>query len=167
METPTPSASPNSSPETKPAPTRDRVDLASFLAEHDAPCPVCGYNLRALLTDRCPECGRHLVLAVGTTEPKLGAFITGLIGLASGFGFCGLLLAYLVLFILSRVGGGPPPPAMLSLLAGTVTCGVGIWVWLKLRPRLGRSSTASRWSWAVASCLVGLACPVWFILAVR
>jgi hypothetical protein len=31
-------------------------ELAWF-AEHDVACPACGYNLRGLRSDRCPECG--------------------------------------------------------------------------------------------------------------
>ncbi len=31
--------------------------LRVFLAEHDAPCPACGYNLRGLTEATCPECG--------------------------------------------------------------------------------------------------------------
>jgi hypothetical protein len=41
-----------------------RPALASFLAEHDAPCPLCGYNLRGVESDRCPECGERLELGL-------------------------------------------------------------------------------------------------------
>lgn len=30
-----------------------------YLKEHDAACPGCGYNLRGLKSQRCPECGRE------------------------------------------------------------------------------------------------------------
>jgi hypothetical protein len=42
-------------------PTDDK--LAEYLADNDAPCPVCEYNLRGLTTASCPECGRELTLA--------------------------------------------------------------------------------------------------------
>jgi predicted Zn-ribbon and HTH transcriptional regulator len=29
----------------------------AYLAEHDVECPACGYNLRGLPDDVCPECG--------------------------------------------------------------------------------------------------------------
>ncbi len=35
-------------------------ELRSFLAERDAPCPECGYGLRGLTGDRCPECGTQV-----------------------------------------------------------------------------------------------------------
>lgn len=46
--------------------------LLAFLREHDADCPVCGYNLRALTRPTCPECGHDLVLTVGTKRLGLG-----------------------------------------------------------------------------------------------
>lgn len=48
----------------------DSNKLAAYLATHDAPCPECGYNLRALGTDVCPECGHLLTLEMLTTAPK-------------------------------------------------------------------------------------------------
>lgn len=36
--------------------------LVAYLADHDAPCPGCHYNLRNLTTAVCPECGAKLTL---------------------------------------------------------------------------------------------------------
>jgi hypothetical protein len=52
--------------------TRQLVD---FLATHDAACPLCGYNLRALTAPRCPECGREVRLSVAMAEPYLRAWV--------------------------------------------------------------------------------------------
>ena len=60
--------------------------LRAFLAGRDVECPGCGYNLRDLGGSRCPECGDELVLRVGLAEPRQGALIAGLIGLAAGAG---------------------------------------------------------------------------------
>jgi hypothetical protein len=149
-----------------PSQSPSSLDLAEFLAKQDASCPVCNYNLRGLLNDRCPECGRHLVLTVGTTEPKLGAFILGLIGLSSGLGFCGLLLGYALLWFFGR-GGGPPMWDLVKLLIGVVVCGLGLVGWLATRHHFGRKPDHLRWFWAAGCVLVGLLCPVWFILTVR
>lgn len=150
-----------------PRTSSERLDLATFLATQDASCPVCHYNLRGLLKDRCPECGRHLILTVGTTEPKLGAFILGLIGLSCGLGFCGLLLGYAALWFLGSGGGGPAMQDMLKLLIGVVVCGLGLGGWLATRHHFGRKPDHVRWFWAVGCLIVGLVCPVWFILTVR
>jgi hypothetical protein len=74
--------------------------LRQFLANLDTPCPSCDYNLRGLLSDRCPECNQRLVLRVGLAEPRQRAFIAALLGLAVGAGFNGLLLLYFVFMIL-------------------------------------------------------------------
>lgn len=36
--------------------------LIEYLATHDAPCPGCGYNLRGLKANECPECARTFLL---------------------------------------------------------------------------------------------------------
>jgi hypothetical protein len=36
--------------------------LESYLADHDEPCPKCGYNLRGLRGKVCPECGAPIDL---------------------------------------------------------------------------------------------------------
>ena len=68
--------------------------LLAFLRDHDAPCPVCGYNLRHLTVPRCPECGRELKLSVGATEPYLRGWIALIIPilLSAGMGVFILLI---------------------------------------------------------------------------
>jgi hypothetical protein len=49
-----------------------REMLLAFLRQHESPCPVCGYNLKALTRPVCPECGQELVLAVGAARLRFG-----------------------------------------------------------------------------------------------
>lgn len=46
----------------------DRSDdsraLECFLANRDAACPACGYNLRGLTAEACPECRHELELQI-------------------------------------------------------------------------------------------------------
>lgn len=42
----------------------ERDLLQEFLAQQDAPCPACGYNLRGLTGPACPECAGVLTLGV-------------------------------------------------------------------------------------------------------
>ena len=44
--------------------TGERETLRMFLADRDAACPECGYNVRGLTTDACPECHRRLRLEI-------------------------------------------------------------------------------------------------------
>ncbi len=46
--------------------------LAEWLAERDAPCPACGYNLRGVASDKCPECGATLELELRRRRPAAG-----------------------------------------------------------------------------------------------
>lgn len=88
--------------------TPDADQLRSFLATADVPCPSCDYNLRGLVSDRCPECNQRLVLCVALAEPRQRAFIAALLGLAMGAGFNGLLLVYFLymVFVDHRSPGG-------------------------------------------------------------
>lgn len=42
--------------------TDDATLVRQLLANHDIDCPRCGYNLRAIVTGRCPECGFEITL---------------------------------------------------------------------------------------------------------
>ena len=67
--------------------------LIEFLRERDTACPICGYNLRNLTRDVCPECGQRFRLRVGAVHPRFGyllAFLAPLIMLA---GFAILLVS--------------------------------------------------------------------------
>ena len=60
--------------------------LLNYLKTHDAVCPLCKYNLRALTVPRCPECGREIKLTIGLTEPYLRFFIVTVIALSLALG---------------------------------------------------------------------------------
>lgn len=142
--------------------------LTRFIASRDTPCPVCGYNLRGLLGNRCPECGRMLVLAVGTTEPRLAAFIAGLVGLSSGLGFSALLLVYLLFeAMFGRRGFSPRMLEVALLVMGALVGAAGVWAWVRMRKRLGRLREAAKWGWVGAAWLIGITFPVMFLLTVR
>ncbi len=67
---------------------RSESELLKMLLDvRDIPCPVCGYNLRAITSTNCPECGAKLDLRVGSTDLKLGPWIAALlvVGLPLGF----------------------------------------------------------------------------------
>lgn len=68
--------------------------LRSYLAERDCPCPNCGYNLRGLAGENCPECNLPLRLSVSLAEPGLGRFLAVLLPLSivGGMFAIGLLI---------------------------------------------------------------------------
>ena len=73
--------------------------LLEFLRDHDADCPVCGYNLRGLTTSICPECRQKLVLTVGASRLRLGWLF---VAVAPGF-FSGIAACFVLVPILGRV----------------------------------------------------------------
>ena len=75
--------------------------LLDFLADHDASCPVCAYNLRGVSTPRCPECGRAVHFEVVPAESHLRAWVV----LSAATCFAAGLGLYLVADSL----GGPMP----------------------------------------------------------
>jgi hypothetical protein len=75
-----------------PATSRAQELLLEFLREHEAPCPVCGYNLKALIRPVCPECGQELVLAVGAARLRFGWLFAAV---APGF-FSGIAAIFLL-----------------------------------------------------------------------
>src|SRR5688572_21479023 len=74
------------------APTESDL-LLQFVSERDTPCPVCGYNVRAATSARCPECGRALLLAVAVDEKVHLPWTLALIACASTV-FFSLMLAF-------------------------------------------------------------------------
>jgi hypothetical protein len=69
--------------------------LRAFLAERDVACPGCGYNLRNLTKNVCPECARQFFLAELQTErgnPRRA--IPGLVCLSGALACCVLALTY-------------------------------------------------------------------------
>lgn len=126
--------------------------LKQFLAERDTPCPLCEYNLRGLTSDMCPECGSEVQVTVGLTEPRMGAYIAGVVGLAAGLGFDMLMLLWVsVMLIQGR--GGPRMSYILPLPLGAAVLGVSLWVWLKRR-RAIRQMDAGKRRKLVAGCYV-------------
>jgi hypothetical protein len=89
-------------PSDRPQSARDNaLLLREFLQQNDAPCPICGYNLRLLTGNVCPECGQPFKLQVGAVHVRFGLFLLFLTPMLMLAGF-GLLLA--VVFLIA----GPP-----------------------------------------------------------
>lgn len=76
--------------------------LLEFLRKHESPCPVCGYNLKALTRPVCPECGQELVLAVGVARLGMGWLFAAV---APGF-FSGIAAIFLLVPIVLRLAVG-------------------------------------------------------------
>ncbi len=87
--------------------------LLDFLREHEAACPVCGYNLMALTRPVCPECGHELMLTVGAARLRLAWLLAAI---APGF-FSGIAAFFVLVLIVGRLvfGDGLMSPALNAL----------------------------------------------------
>lgn len=69
--------------------------LRTFLAERDALCPTCRYNLRSATTAICPECGGQLSIdAIEEAMRARATFVSPLARLIAG----GVLLLFTLVF---------------------------------------------------------------------
>lgn len=119
--------------------------LCTYLANRDASCPMCGYNLRALRQSTCPECGESLSLAVSNYPSRAAGYTFGLVGLS----FSSLLAVFFAILMLRD-----------SVLLGVVAGFSAFWIgrsavrWRRNRKALAglpRHKTQER----VALCWIG------------
>ncbi len=138
------------------------IMLLDFLREHDAACPVCGYNLRALTRPFCPECRQELVLTVGVRQLGLAwLFVAIAPGFFSGIAACFVLIPTLaILFedgvlLLPLVGG---------VLFGWCSGVFAIIVAVRRHRFIAQSRTRQRW-FALLIWLIHFAALVLFFFA--
>lgn len=142
--------------------TPDELDLAAlraFLAERDVACPSCGYSLRGLQSPACPECNQALKLQVGLVEPRLGAFIAGVVGLAMGFGFC------LIVGLWGLSQRNAPREELVPLLIGVVILGPALWAWVRFRSSIRAAPPIARALLVLADFAVPAAIVSWFFMS--
>lgn len=139
--------------------------LSTYLSNRDTPCPGCGYNLRGLTGERCPECNEMLALSVSLHDAHLGALMATLIPIL-GLAAAGAVVS-LVTLALCMIAGFPPLELVvgLILLPIVVATALGPLSYLLIRPRgrrwfrqLPRSKRSGLMyaSWTVTGlCLTG------------
>lgn len=129
--------------------------LRSFLEHADVPCPGCGYNLRGLQTDHCPECRQELTLRVTLAEPKLGPWITGLVGLSCGIGFNGLILsAWFVMSQFSARGRSIPREVLLAGVFPLILLAALLAAWIRWGSALRRLNARPLWTLSLVCWLL-------------
>src|SRR4051794_13410385 len=146
-----------------PAGSRAQEMLLEFLREYEAPCPLCGYNLKALTRPICPECGQELVLAVGAARVRLGWLFAAI---APGF-FSGIAAIFVLvpIVLVQTIGNRNLPLRIIAVDAFGWCSGVFAILLAANRHRfLAQSSAAQRW-WALGIWLVHVAALALFIMS--
>jgi len=99
-------------------------EVRGYIEKTDAWCPCCGYKLRGIAADRCPECGKELVL-----DELIRSRYTPRLHVATGFGF---LVSSIML-----------SATIVLIPLGMVCFGVCIW-WAAAQDRFGQMDLATR-----------------------
>ena len=131
----------------------DEAALLDFLRDRDVPCPLCAYNLRRLTSPRCPECGHELHLTVGVTDLRIGAWITGLIGIAAAAGFG----TFAIIEVIRRGWPRGEPIAMHASVAYFVTSVPLLLALVMLRSRYRRLPQLMQWTFASVAVVLTVA----------
>lgn len=136
---------------------QDSELLTQFLRGRSEPCPVCNYDLRDLLSARCPECGAELKLQVGSPKLRIGAFLTCLAPILMLIGFGAFIgIAWIPYVIRERRPGALPPGAWAMVVAGVIDV-VLLFTLYKKRSSFLRQSIPAQRLWAGCSWLVQVA----------
>jgi hypothetical protein len=129
----------------------DTGRLVEFLHDRDAPCPLCGYNLRGLTGDVCPECRQDLRLTVGVQHVRFGWFLAAVTPCL----FSGIAAGLILILILAAMatGAGPLPPVVEVIeLFGFASGAVGLALiarrhrFIQLQPHVQRNLAIAAWT---------------------
>ncbi len=120
--------------------------LCAYLADHDAPCPICGYNLRGVTLGVCPECECPIELGVSSSSSFLGAWLLALLAFAMPLSFD--LLVGLMMTVGVVMSGGENAEGvflMVSLVTLTMVCVGMLWVLVARKRDWLRMSRRRQW----------------------
>jgi hypothetical protein len=137
--------------------------LLQFLREYESPCPVCGYNLKALTKPICPECGQELKLAVGATRLRFGWLFAAV---APGF-FSGIAAIFVLvpIVIITAIGNVRLPLRIIAVDVFGWCSGVSAILLAANRQRFITQPLARQGWQALAIWLIHAAALALFIMA--
>jgi hypothetical protein len=117
--------------------------LLAFLRDHDAPCPICGYNLRGVTLSVCPECECPIELGVSSSSSYLGAWLLALLAFAMPLSFDLIIGTMMLIGVIMSAGENAEGVFLLVSLVTLTLVSVGmLWVlvarkrdWLRMPRR--------------------------------
>jgi hypothetical protein len=86
--------------------------LTAFLRDSDGRCPACQYALRGCTSDRCPECGAKLSLAIAADQRHEAWWLAAVMGAATAW----LMSAALLLMVLGPIASTVHDPSIFILV---------------------------------------------------
>ena len=140
-----------SMPDAAPAMRDDEQVVVAWLRDHDATCPVCGYELRGHAKAVCSECGAPLKLGVVSDSVGIGAYLLAVIACACALGFdgvCAMLFAIMRGIIYFTNGASAAPEFFIlfgTMLVLTVLSASALFMVARSRVRILRMPPWRRW----------------------
>ncbi len=122
---------------------------------------MCGYNLRDLTQQQCPECRHEILLTVGVTKPRFLWFLLAMTpctfaGIAAGLTVIPVIVQWLG-------GAGPPPSILVTLvLLGLLSAVGGLMLIRRRFAFLRQEPRRQRWLAVAVWMTHGLALLAWF-----
>lgn len=130
--------------------------LRAFLADHDAPCPVCGYNLRGVILPVCPECESPIELGVGSAQSRLGAWLLALLAFAMPLSFDILVGLMMIIGVILSAGENAEGVFLMIALLTLTAVSVGM-LWVLIARKRAWLCMPLRRQWLLAwSFLIGV-----------
>ncbi|MCR9074471.1 MAG: hypothetical protein NXI07_00380 [bacterium] len=126
--------------------------LMAYLRDHDAPCPVCGYNLRGVTLSVCPECECPIELGVSSSSSYLGAWLLALLTFAMPLSFDLIIGTMMLIGVIMSAGENAEGVFLLVSLATLTMVSVGmLWVLVARKRDWLRMSRQRQWriAWAM------------------
>jgi len=144
---------------------REHAALTQWLAEHDEPCPICGYNLRALTAGACPECAAPLRLGVTSPQQLLGPWLLAIIACSLALGFDGVVTTMITIAVVFEAFARGTVSVPLVLVGAFITLGglsgTGLWALIARRRQWRMAAPSVQWTRAA-----GVAAAVFVIHAI-
>lgn len=123
--------------------------LRAFLESHDAPCPVCGYNLRGVTLPICPECECPIELGIASNNAYLGAWLLALLAFAMPLSFDLLVGLMMLLSTVFSAGENAESVFLLVSLTTLTLTSVGM-LWVLVARKRDWLRMARRRQWRIA-----------------
>ena len=126
--------------------------LLAFLRDHDAPCPICGYNLRGVTLSVCPECECPIELGVSSSSSYLGAWLLALLAFAMPLSFDLIIGTMMLIGLIMSAGENAEGVFLLVSLVTLTLVSVGM-LWVLVARKRDWLRMARRKQWRLAWAL--------------
>ncbi len=105
--------------------------VREYVRDRDVACPGCGYNVRGLEGDACPECGRGLRVEI-RAQGRTAGWWFGLFGLCGASGVMAVVVVTIAIMVTTGTWDEEPLAFVAAMLAigGLASSALALSRWL-------------------------------------